>query len=158
MAAGRPRKPYRLRILEGGRGKSRALTPDLPAPSSPLVAPAGLSRPERRAWNEHVEYFRDMGIESKVDSAYVEGMIRMLCRGREADAILHKSGLTMISVKGNRVKRPEVSISRESWEAYRQAAGNMGIGAAARAKLGGDGGHRERAGDLPEELRRAKRR
>ncbi len=158
MGRGRPRKPYRLRVLEGGRGKSRALTPDLPAPTSPLVAPSRLSAAERKAWKEHVQYFRELGIESKVDSAYVEGMVRMLCRGRQADAILQKSGLTMISVKGNRVKRPEVSISRESWEAYRQAAANMGIGAAARAKLGGDGSHRERAGEIPDELRSAKRR
>ncbi len=158
MPGGRPRKPHTLRVLEGGRGKSRPLTPDLAAPASPLVAPKGLSGPELREWRKHVEYLRDMGVESKVDSSFLEGLIRMLCRARKADVELARHGITMTSMKGNRVKRPEVSVSRESWQAYERMAAAFGITPAARAKLGGSGAPRERAGDVPPELRDAKQR
>ena len=158
MPRGRPRKPHRLRVLEGGRGKSRPLTPDLPAPSSPLAEPAGLTDAERKEWKRHAAYIRKLGVESEVDSSFFEGMIVMLCRFRAAKAIINKSGMTMVSAKGNVVKRPEVSIARESLQAYERMAAAFGITPAARAKLGGSGGARERAGDVPSELRDAKRR
>lgn len=158
MPRGRPPKPHALRVLEGGRGKSRPLTPDLPAPARPLVAPKTLSTAERQEWKKHVAYLREMGVESEVDVSFLEGAIRMLCRARKADAELAKRGTTMISMKGNRVKRPEVSISRECWQAYERMAAQFGISPAARAKLGGSGGPHERAGDVPPELRDAKRR
>jgi len=158
MPRGRPRKPHSLRVLEGGRGKSRPLTPDLPAPSARLVAPKNLSLAERQEWKKHVEYLRAMGVESNVDVGFLEGMLRMLCRARNADAVVAKDGMTMVSVKGNRVKRPEVSVSRDCWQAYERMAAAFGITPAARAKLGGSGGARERAGDVPSELRDAKHR
>jgi len=145
-------------VLEGGRGKSRPLTPDLPAPTSRLVPPATLSQAERAEWKKHVAHFHAMGVESSVDAGLVEGLVRMLCRARAADKVIASSGMTTISAKGNEVKRPEVSVSRDSWQAYERIAASFGLSPAARAKLGGSGSPRERAGDVPAALRDAKRR
>jgi P27 family predicted phage terminase small subunit len=158
MGRGRPRKPHRLRVLEGGRGHSRPLTPDLPAPSGQLVAPRCLGSAERAAWKEIVSHLREMGTESKADAGLVECGATVICRKRRADAVLAKKGLTMISHKGNVVKRPEHSISRECMLIWISVAAQLGLSPAARAKLGGDGSHREEAGEVPPELTHAKRR
>ena len=156
---GRPRKPHRLRALEGGRGRSRPLTPDLPAPSSPLEPHKALSKAEMEEWRRHVAYIGELGLESRVDSAFVEGMVRFLCRARSADAALAKARtLTMTGAMGGKVRRPEVQISRDCWKSYEQMAGACGISAAARAKLGATSKPPEKAGDVPPELRNAKRR
>lgn len=155
----RPRKPHRLRALEGGRGKSRKLTPDLPTPSSPLEPHKGLSKAELAEWKAHAAYIRELGLESRVDSAFVEGMVRFLCRARQADAALVKAKrLTMVGAKGGEVRRPEIQISRDCWKSYERMAGACGISAAARARLGATSRPPERAGDVPPELRNAKRR
>jgi len=153
---GRPRKPHRLRVLEGGRGKSRALTPDLEAPAHPLKAPKGLSRDEAAAWREHVGRVRELGIESNVDAGAMELLVRMYARARRADRELAR-GLTMVSDANGRVRKPEVLISESSWKVYAMLCQQFGLTPAARAKLGGDGGHRERAGDVPDALRDATR-
>jgi P27 family predicted phage terminase small subunit len=134
------------------------LTPDLPAPGDPLVPPKTLTREELAAWRLHAEWFRSMGIESRVDAGSCEAMVRALCRARAADKALARSGLTMVSTRGARVKRPEVSISRDSWIFYVATATQFGLTPAARAKLGGSGSPRERAGDVPAHLRDASKR
>ena len=152
--AGRPRKPHRLRVLEGGRGKSRPLTPDLPAPTDPLVAPAWLSREERAAWKRHVVWLRSLRLESKVDAGALEAMVHFYCLARQADRVIRKRGLTVETPMGPK-KRPEVAVSNESWRAYAGLAGQFGMTPAARAKLGGEPEAPEGAGDVPPELRDA---
>ncbi len=73
---GRPRKPHQLRVLEGGRGHSRALTPDLEAPSRPLKAPSGLAKDEALAWREHTARVRELGLESSVDAGAMELLVK----------------------------------------------------------------------------------
>jgi P27 family predicted phage terminase small subunit len=151
----RPRKPHKLRVLEGGRGKSRPLSPDLKAPADPLAAPRGLSREELAAWKLHSKWLRRLGIESGVDGGSFLAMVRHYCRAIRADGILRKKGLTMVSATNGEIRRPEVSISAESWRAYSLLAQQFGLTPAARAKLGTKPERPERAGDVPEELANA---
>lgn len=150
--AGRPRKPYKLRALEGGRGKSRPLMPDLEAPADPLEAPAGLSKAERAEWERHALYLRRLRVESCVDAGLFEGMIRALCRARAADRVIARKGLTMSTPANGVTKRPEVGISADQWRLYNQLAAQFGLSPVARAKLGKGGDAPERAGDVPPEL------
>src|SRR5688500_12454193 len=131
MPAGRPRKPYKLRALEGGRGHHRPVTPDLPAPAEPLVAPSGLSAPEKAAWKVHVGWLRALKLESKVDGAQLEGLVRMLCRARRADAAIARHGLTMVTKSNGTIQRPEVAISAACWKSYSALAGQFGLSPAA---------------------------
>lgn len=152
--AGRPRKPHKLRALEGGRGHSRPLTPDLPAPADALVVPAGFSREERAAWDLHAQRVRKLGLESSVDGGVIEAMVRHYVRARQAEREIKKHGLTVETMAGPK-KRPEVMIAKESWHEYTQLCGQFGMTPAGRAKLGGDGKKPEGAGDVPPELRDA---
>lgn len=139
-------------MLEGGRGKSRPLTPDLPAPASPLVPPPGLGKAERAAWTKHVGWLRALALESSVDAGMLEGMVVHYCRARAADAVIRRKGPVVLTKLNGPIKRPEVAISADSWRAYNQLASQFGMSPAARAKLGGGAGKEERAGDLPAEL------
>lgn len=153
--AGRPRKPAKLRILEGGRGKSRPLTPDLPAPESALRMPSGLSAAERATWKEHGDWVRSLGLESEVDGGQFLAMVRMFVRAQRADRAIAKSGLVMVTRANGTTQRPEVAISERCWKAYAQLADKFGLSASARAKLGAGGKREEAAGDVPPELRDA---
>jgi len=157
---GRPRKPHRLRVLEGGRGKSRPLTPDLPAPKDPLRPPRTLSAAERLAWVEHVRDVRALGLESAVDHGQFLAMVRFYVRAQLADAAIARGGrtggLTVDTPSNGPIQRPEVGISERAWRLYAQLADKFGLSATARAKLGGSGAPRERAGDVPPELRDAR--
>lgn len=155
MPGGRPRKPSRLRILEGGRGKSRPLTKDLQAPASPLVPPRGLSSAERAAWAHHVRDVRKMGIESSVDHGQFLAMIRFYCRAQAADRVISRRGLTTSTKANGEVQRPEVAISERSWKFYAQLADKFGMSELARTKLGTDQKKPESASDLPADLRDA---
>jgi P27 family predicted phage terminase small subunit len=150
---GRPRKPHRLRALEGGRGHSRPLATDLAAPKDPLVVPAGLSRAERAAWRVHVAHLRRLKLESAVDAGQVEALVRFYCRARQADAILARRGLTTTTKHLGAIRRPEVAISRESWALYCALADKFGLSATSRAKLGAVLAPPPQAGDVPPELR-----
>ena|SRR3990167_2293042 len=156
MARGRPRKPHRLRVLEGGRGHSRPLTPDLSAPSAPLVAPRGLSRDELAAWRDHAGWVAQMGLQSPVDSGQFLGMIRQYCRALKADrAIAKTKGLTVESRANGKVALPEFAISERAWAHYERLASKFGLDPQARAKLTGPQTPKECAGDVPAELRDA---
>jgi P27 family predicted phage terminase small subunit len=148
---GRPRKPHRLRVLEGGRGHSRPLTPDLPAPTDPLVAPRGLAADERAAWREHAAAVRQLGLESSVDRGQFLGMVRAYCRARKADRVLARRGLTMSSLHSE-IQRPEVAISDRCWAHYERVASKFGLDPQARAKLAPAERRPEKAGDVPPEL------
>ena len=157
---GPPRKPHRLRVLEGGggargRGKHRPLTPDHPAPSTKLPCPRGFTADLRAEWRRHVAWLRELKLESGVDAAMLEGAVRMLCRARQADRELAKAQrLTITSDANGSVRHPAVSISRECWRDYAQFAARFGLSPADRAKLGQGGAEQpEKAGDVPAELR-----
>jgi P27 family predicted phage terminase small subunit len=152
--AGRPRKPHHIRLLEGGRGHSRPLTPDLEAPADPLARPAGLAADERLAWDSHVERIRALGLESSVDAGAVEAMVSAYCLARRARLIVRKKGLTVVTPMGIKA-RPEVAIARDAWRAYVQACGKFGLEPSARAKLPPKKKEPEKAGDVPAGLRDA---
>jgi P27 family predicted phage terminase small subunit len=162
MPGGRPRKPAKLRALEGGRGHSRPVTPDLPAPVEALEPPDHLGEEERAVWLRHSAWLRKLGVESAVDAGQFEAMVRFFCRAQQADRVLRLkmaenplSGLTMASGANGEVQRPEVAISDRCWTHYERLASKFGLDPAARAKLGSGEAKPERAGDVPPELRDA---
>lgn len=156
MAGGRPRKPHQLRVLEGGAGKHRPLTPDLAAPNEPLVAPEHLTDEQRREWDRHVEMVRKLGTESSIDAGTFEGMIVALVRARECDAYIATHGVSYETDKGNTVMRPEAALSSQCWERYNKFATQFGLTPTARVKLSGSPAKPlEGAGDVPPELRDA---
>jgi hypothetical protein len=113
------------------------MTPDLPAPKSPLVPPAGLGRAEKAEWKRHAEWVRSLGLESGVDAGQFEAMVRHLIRARRCE------------------RKGEASLAIHSWRAYCLQADKFGLSATARAKLGTQPQKPEEAGDVPPELRDA---
>jgi phage terminase small subunit len=82
----------------------------------------------------------------------MEVLVRMYCRARRADRELARS-MTMVTEANGRIRKPEVLISENSWKVYIALCTQFGLTPAARAKLGPTGAPRERAGDVPPELR-----
>ena len=159
MPGGRPRKPHVLRALEGGRGKSRPMTPDLPAPKSPLVPPPGLGSDERAAWKKHAAWVRSLRLESHVDAGQFEALVHFYCLARRAGRELRKlRKLTSMNKANGRTRLPEVSIQREAWRDYCAIASKFAMDPAARARMGADPAtdpDLDGAGDVPPELRDA---
>ncbi len=155
MAGGRRRKPHVLRVLEGGLGHSRPLTPDLPAPTDPLLKPRGLTRAESASWDEHLAWIRQLRTESAVDAGQFLAMVRYYCRAQRADRAVARYGLTMRTRSNGLVQRPEVAISERCTRLYTQLADKFGMSPQARTKLGHQPEKPESASDLPADLRDA---
>lgn len=151
--AGRHPKPYGLRVLEGGKGKHRPLTPDLQAPAEQLVAPKHLSADQVAAWTEHVAWCRKLGTESAVDAGSFEAMIVALCEARQCQAVIAEKGRTTYGAKGGLVSRPEVAIAANCWDRYNKFAVQFGLTPTARVKLNATTEEPEGASDVPAELR-----
>ena len=151
--SGPTRKPFQLRSVEGGRGHHRPMVPDLEAPRGGLIAPPGLSKEERAAWEQHVVWLEDLKIDSRVDAGELLLAITHFVRARRADRVIARKGLTYKceTANGEMIRpRPEIRISAESTRLYNLIIGKFGMSPADRAKLSLDRpGEEDGAGDTP---------
>ncbi len=148
MPGGRPRKPTKLKILEGNRGH-RSLGKPQPEPTrgAPRM-PAHLPMAAKRLWQMLAGELDAIGIMTKVDGAALEGLCVAYARAVEADKVLAREGLTVdvkkeIDDGDGRKKlvtvmtyqRPEVAISHNCWRRYKEFCAEFGLTPSARGKL-----------------------
>lgn len=163
----RPRKPHTLRALEGGRGHSRPLTPDKPAPPDPLELPDGLSKEKREAWRKHARWVAALKLETRVDSGQMEALVSAYCIARSADRALEDGRIVEAALVGSgrgkkgkaqrlrgvSRRRAEVQISLDAWKQYSRIADKFGMSAEVRARMGAEPEKPPQgAGDVPAEL------
>lgn len=135
-AAGRPRKPTQLKVLEGDRHKSRHRTPPTPAATLPVM-PADMHAGAKRVWRRIMRDFGETGILTRVDL----GMIRAYCeaehRYTEAAVLLADSGpLSRDRHRGGAVvKNPLHQVVRDNAVLMRLFARECGFSPSSREGL-----------------------
>lgn len=122
-----------MRVLEGGRGHSRPLSPDLPAPRGGLVAAGGFSREQRAAWNRHVAWLVDLRLDSNVDSGNLEAGVRSFVLARLADRRLTRE-LAQKKLDLAKLRFYEGARDR-AWGKYGMFLAKFGMTPADRARL-----------------------
>jgi P27 family predicted phage terminase small subunit len=100
----------------------------------PPPAPAWLPKFGKTEWARVVPALVKSRSLASHELSTVESYCIAVARIREAEAFLQKNGLTYASPTGETKRRPETSIHKESIEAARRLAGELGITPASRSK------------------------
>jgi P27 family predicted phage terminase small subunit len=139
VAKGRPPKPAPIRrleghaghrpIIEGARvGSAIALPEEFPPPESLPEKPAAV-------WREVVPELVEIGLVRSIDATVLEALCRAVSRAREAEAILDADGLIVEGARGM-VPHPAQRIASSSWALALRIAGEYGLTAVARLRVG----------------------
>ena len=154
---GRPRKPTKLRLLEGNRGK-RALPKDEPQPEAcepklPATVkrdPVALAEWQRIA---SLTLLKHAAVLTLADGPMLEATSRAYSEYESADAALRGYGsetYSSITQGGGVIHRPypEVAIRADAWRRWVAGLTHFGLSPATRGKVktvGGDSGHGDEA-------------
>lgn len=152
---GRPRKPTRLKVLEGNPGK-RSLDRNEPQHDPTVPKPPNLSETASAWWDFVVPRLVKVGLASSVDQAALhilaedyaawreaseayQTMPPLLPRGYQTVPVLKKDGTPYADGRTRRqpilVTNPLWRIVRDAGQAYRQGAASFGLDARSRAGL-----------------------
>jgi P27 family predicted phage terminase small subunit len=139
MPKGPPPKPSAIRVLEGNPGH-RPIIEEARVGSQVLTAasfppPEGLPKKPAAVWQEIVPELVEIGLVRSLDSTILEALCRAVARAREAEEILDADGLLIEGARG-RVTNPAHRIARDSWALALRIAGDYGLTAVARLRVG----------------------
>ena len=133
---GRPRKPTKLKIVQGNPGK-RKLPENEPQPTLGIPTRPGWLSPEaKREWNRVVAELDAIGLLATVDRALLTAYCE--CWGQYVDAVkaLRKAGsMTFETDKGYIAQRPEIGIAKAMVEKMMQLSTRFGFTPSDRAKM-----------------------
>lgn len=131
---GRKPKPRALRVVGGNAGK-RPIPPEMvPTGTFDTKPPAGLDSGARKEWRRVVGGAPE-GLLTCLDRGILIAYCQAFSRAVQADKVISKCGLTLATPQGFEQARPEVSISRQSWDAVRKFAVELGFSPSARTRV-----------------------
>lgn len=131
---GRKPKPRALRVVGGNAGK-RALPSELPtADTFDSKPPLGLDPGAKKEWRRVVESAPE-GLLTALDRGVLTAYCQSFSRAVQADKVISKGGLTIATPQGFQQARPEVAISRQSWDAVRKFSVELGFTPSARTRV-----------------------
>jgi P27 family predicted phage terminase small subunit len=116
------------------RGRKPTITALNGALNKPPPAPAWLPRYGKTEWGRVVPALVKSRSLASHELSTVESYCIAVARIRETEAFLQKNGLTYVSPTGESKRRPETTIHKESIEAARRLAAELGITPASRSK------------------------
>lgn len=97
-------------------------------------APAWLPKHAKEEWLRVVPALVKARSLAGHELSTVESYCICVARVRETEAVIAKKGLTYISPSGESKRRPETTLLKESIEAARRLAAELGITPASRSK------------------------
>ncbi len=97
-------------------------------------APKWLPEHGKAAWKIVMAQLVADGKIAKHELSVVEGYCVATARVREAEEIVQREGMTYVSPSGDIKRRPETMILKESIEAQRRLAAELGLTPASREK------------------------
>lgn len=137
MPAGRPRKPTRLKVLEGNRGK-RKIKPE-PEPALGVPTFAALPEGARAVLDQLVPELDRLGLISKVDGQSLEAACRGYDQGQMADNGIERLRAAIESGAAEQSDYYKLSIlmaaSKKGWSQWAAFAREFGLTPASRGKL-----------------------
>jgi P27 family predicted phage terminase small subunit len=139
VAKGPPPKPAAIRVLEGHAGH-RPIIEEARVGEAIVLAenfppPAGLSEKPAAVWSEIVPELVEIGLVRSIDATVLEALCRAVSRAREAEAMLDADGLIIEGARGM-VAHPAQRIARDSWAIALRIAGEYGLTAVSRLRVG----------------------
>ena len=140
MPPGRPRKPTKLKIIEGNRGH-RKLNPDTEPKMTPGAPPMprGLSTSSQRMWRQWVSDLDRDGLLATVDAGALESGFRGRDAALQADREIEKVWRTIRKDGGCQQDYYKLSIlnavSKKGHQQFRSMATEFGGTPAARGRL-----------------------
>jgi P27 family predicted phage terminase small subunit len=137
--------PSKRPIVDEARVGSAVATVDAFAPPE-YLRPAAVA-----VWNEIVPELVEIGLVRSVDTTAVEAMCDAVATAREAREILDAEGYVLRGHRGS-VVHPAYRVWRDSWTLALRVAGEYGLTAVARLRVGAAVLHQR---SLADELREA---
>lgn len=135
---GPPRKPTKLRLLQGNPGK-RALPQDEPMPEEGAPpTPKTLRGAALAKWKELVADTMAIRVLTKVDGHMLEVTAAAYDEWLSLNRTLSKSGVTYKArtTNGTRVyPRPEVAMRADAWRRYCTGLAHFGLSPSSRGKV-----------------------
>lgn len=137
---GPPPKPAAIKRRDGNPGRrpivDEARVGSMVARVEDFPAPASLPESAANVWREIVPEVVELGLVRSVDTTALEALARAVARAREAEALLDRDGVVIEGARGNLVAHPAERIARDSWALALRIAGEYGLTAVARLRVG----------------------
>lgn len=135
---GPPPKPTALKLLAGNPGK-RKINANEPKPDKAEKGkrrcPAWMPPSGKRLWLVLVPELERLNLLSKIDDAMLEGACANYGRALQAEALINKQGLVIMTDKGFMIRHPAVSIARNSWLVWCRFASAFGLDPSSRSRI-----------------------
>jgi len=142
MKTGRPRKPTKLKILEGNRGKRKLSMDTEPQPIIGQPAARELPARAKAIWDEVTPELDRLGLLSVIDGTSLEAACRGAAQSLWADAESEKLQALISSGAGeqNDYYRLGIlnAISKKGWMQWGNFSARYGLDPASRSKLSVD--------------------
>jgi P27 family predicted phage terminase small subunit len=139
MAKGRPRKPTKIKEMQGTLEKSRTVENEMmPSKVNGIPhAPQILLNIERAAdlWDELVNELSNLDMLHGVDLPILTAYCIEMANYMRLEAYLTEEGRTFETPNGFEQKRPEVNMSRECLDRALKLATQFGLTPVARTKI-----------------------
>lgn len=145
---GRPRKPTRLKLLQGTARPDRANKEEPKLPTIIPRAAKGLSDQDGKAWRHIARILRPMNIMTAADVLALELLATAYVDFWEARRTINEKGPTYVSKtekmtneKGSQVlcviirRRPEIEIMSDAWRRIEKMLSHFGLSPSSRSRV-----------------------
>lgn len=139
MPPGPPPKPPAIRRRDGNPAKrpivDEARIGDAIALPDEFPPPESLRDEAAAVWREVVPELVEIGLVRSIDATALESMCDAVATAREAREILDREGYVVEGARGS-VVHPAYRVWRDSWALALKVAGEYGLTAVARLRVG----------------------
>lgn len=135
MPAGRPRKPTRLKVLQGTDRPDRVNASEPQPPTEMPDCPDWLDATAREEWAKMAPRLVEMGLLSALDGAALAAYCQAYADHQHAAKRLQKFGRVYQTSTGNYRPRPEVAMQRDAATRMKAFLVEFGLTPASRARV-----------------------
>ena len=146
--AGRPRKPTKLKLLQGTLQPCRTNKKEPKLKAEMPLASSALTEKDKKAWRRMRRIIGPINIATKADVIALEELTTAYVDFWEARKVVDQNGTTYISkaikginAEGKQVmsvivrRRPEVEIMTDAWHRIEKMLSHFGLSPSSRSKV-----------------------
>jgi P27 family predicted phage terminase small subunit len=141
MRTGRPRKPTKLKLIQGTLRPGR----DLPNEAIPAVEippmPAHLSPDAQVEWNRICKHLSQLGLLTMIDRSMLAAYCQNWSRWVFAEQQIEKLGPVIKAPSGYPILNPFVAIANKALELMHKFGTEFGLSPASRTRISVDASH-----------------
>jgi P27 family predicted phage terminase small subunit len=135
MVMGRPRKPTRIKVVEGtARDDRMNFREPMPKRGIPNC-PSFLSKAAKKKWKEIVPELDRLGVITLIDGDALACYCEAWGEFEATTKIIAKNGRFTSNAAGTRISHPAVAQQRSAWEAIKKFSCMYGLDPSSRSKI-----------------------